>query len=66
MIRKFSELRDRLIILVMTGTSASTQLITIGVDIGSKMQLFFGEQSINLLRAANLTNCTFSYEGMKE
>ena len=30
----------------MTGNSTSAQLITIGVDIGSNIQLFFGEQPV--------------------
>lgn len=35
----------------MTGNSTSAQLITIGVEIGSNIQLLFGEQPINLLTA---------------
>jgi len=42
----------------MTGNSALAQLITIGVDIGSNIQLFFREQPINLLTA-------LSVKGMK-
>ena len=54
------ELRDRLIILVMTGNSTSAQLITIDVDIGSNIQLFFGEQPINLLTALSVKGIKLS------
>ena len=55
-----AELRDRLIILVMTGSSTSVQLITIGVDIGSNIQLFFGEQPINLPTALSVKGIKLS------
>ena len=54
------ELRDRLIILVMTGNSTSAQLITIHADIGSNIQLFFGEQPINLLTALSVKGIKLS------
>ena len=44
----------------MTGNSTSAQLITIGVDIGSNIQLFFGKQPINLLTALSVKGIKLS------
>ena len=44
----------------MSGNSTSAQLITIGVDIGSNIQLFFGKQPINLVTALSVKEIKLS------